>query len=191
MSKLANFPSWDRLYEFASAQDGYFTLRQAGEAGYSPQLIADYLKDGKVTRPLRGVYRLVHFPPGENEDLAMWWLWSDQEGVFSHQTALSLHRLSDVLPAHIDVTLPPAWKRRKAPPGLVRHYGHVPEEERTWHGAVPVTSVIRTLRDCAMAALAPDLLRQAAVQALERGLVLRSEMGSVEAALRPYGGISP
>lgn len=189
MSKLANFPSWDRLYEFASAQDGYFTLRQAGEAGYSPQLLADYLKDGKVTRPLRGVYRLVHFPAGENEDLAMLWLWSEQEGVFSHQTALSLHGLSDVLPAHVDVTLPPTWKRRKAPSVLFRHYGYVPEEERTWHGAVPVTSVRRTLRDCAMAALSPELLRQAAMQALERGLVLRSQIGDVEAALRPYGGV--
>ena len=191
MSKLANFPSWDRLYELASAQDGYFTLRQAGEAGYSPQLLADYLKDGKVTRPLRGVYRLVHFPAGENEDLAMLWLWSDQEGVFSHQTALSLRGLSDVLPAHVDMTLPLAWKRRKAPPGLVRHYGHVPAGEQTWHGAVRVTSVPRTLRDCVAAALSPELLRQAVLQALDRGLVVRSEIGDVEAALRPYGGITP
>lgn len=189
MKKRTRGPNWDQLYVLASAQDGYFTLAQANRAGYSSPLLHDYLKDGRVTRPLRGVYRLVHFPPGEHEDLTMLWLWSKQEGVFSHQTALALHGLSDALPADVHMTLPHAWKRRRAPPGVVVHFGDVPERDQTWHGAVRLTSVHRTLRDCAAEALAPDLLRQAALQALGRGLVAQSDLADVERALRPYGGL--
>ena len=33
-------PDWDHLFEIAAAQDGLFTTKQAAEAGYSPQLLA-------------------------------------------------------------------------------------------------------------------------------------------------------
>jgi len=48
----------------------------------------------------RGVYRLEHFPAGEHEDLVALWLWTDRAGVFSHETALALHGLSDTLPSN-------------------------------------------------------------------------------------------
>ena len=55
------------------------------------------------------MYRLVEFPTGEHEDLVIAWLWSDRAGVFSHDTALALHNLSDALPAHLHMTLPATW----------------------------------------------------------------------------------
>ena len=69
-------PSWDRLYEMAGSQQGYFTTRQAAEAGYSSQLLLKHIHAGRVVRIQRGIYRLVHFPPGEHEDLVTAWLWS-------------------------------------------------------------------------------------------------------------------
>lgn len=86
---------WNQLYACASAQEGLFSTRQAAEAGYSPQLLAKYLANGRVVRIRRGVYRLVHFPAGDHEDLVTVWLWSDRAGVFSHETALALHQLSE------------------------------------------------------------------------------------------------
>lgn len=59
-----------------------------------------------MLRVRRGVYRLVHFPAGDHEDLTAVWLWSQHEGVFSHETALALHDLSDVLPSRAHLTLP-------------------------------------------------------------------------------------
>jgi hypothetical protein len=41
----------------------------------------------------------------------------------------------------------------------------------------------------ARAGFSPDLLRQAAKQALMRGLVTKPELGEVEKALKPFGGI--
>jgi len=191
MRRSENGPDWDRVFEFASAQDGYFSVAQAEAAGISRPNLQAHLKRGHVLRVHRGVYRLVRYPPGEHEDLAAIWLRSDQEGVFSHQTVLALYGLSDVLPARVHITLPPSWRRRKLLEGLVVHFGEVPESERAWFGAVPITSVRRTLQDCAVAGLSPEHLQQAAMQALERGLVARSDIPDVERTLRPFGGLEP
>jgi predicted transcriptional regulator of viral defense system len=186
-------PDWDRLFEIAAAQDGLFTTQQAADAGYSPQLLAHHLGSGRMIRVRRGVYRLVHFPAGEQEDLTVVWLWSEQEGIFSHQTALALHDLSGVLPSQIHITLPRAWRKRRlqVPDGVVVHYGDVAESDRCWFGAVPATGPLRTLEDCAAEHLPPELLRAAALDALHRGLVTRAELDGVEAALEPFGGLAP
>jgi hypothetical protein len=192
MPRPSSRPDWNRLYEAASSQEGYFTTEQARLAGYSPQLLQKHLQGGRVARVRRAIYRLVHFPAGEHEDLAIVWLWSEQTGVFSHQTALALHGLSDVLPAEIHVTLPFGWRARRfrIPAGVAIHHMDVPEQERAWIGPVLVTTPQRTLEDCARDHLAPDLLQQAARQALRRGLVTRDELAEVEDALAPFGGLS-
>jgi predicted transcriptional regulator of viral defense system len=185
-------PDWSRLYEIAAAQEGLFTTRQAAEAGYSPQLLVHHVASERAVRVRRGIYRLVHFPAGEHEELVSAWLWSERVGVFSHQTALALHRLSDAMPARLHLTLPRAWHRRRfrLPEGVVLHHADIPKQDRTWFGPVPVTSVKRTLNDCAREGLSPELLRQAANQALGRGLVVRSELPDVKASLKAFGGLS-
>ena len=76
------------------------------------------------------------------------------------------------------------------PPGLVLHHADLPAADRTWFGAVPVTTPARTLNDCARTALSPELLQQAARQALHRGLVTADALGEVAVALAPYGGLA-
>jgi predicted transcriptional regulator of viral defense system len=179
-------PVWARLYETAAGQEGYFTTEQAAEAGYSPPLLAKYLQSGKIVRMRRGIYRLVHYPPGEHEDLVVAWLWSERASVFSHETALALHDLSDVLPARIHLTLPAAWQRRRlrVPAGLVLHHADVDASDRTWTGAVPVTSPRRTLLDCIRAHVSPELLGQAWQQAVARGLLARNDVDELETVVR-------
>lgn len=184
-------PDWGRLYETAASQQGLFTTKQAAEAGYSPQLLIHHLHAGKVLRLQRGIYRLIHFPPGEHEELVAAWLWSDQAGVLSHQTALALHGLSDALPAHLHLTLPTAWRKRRfrVPEGVVLHHADVEPADRAWFGAVPITNPRRTLIDLAHEGLSPELLRQATLQALRRGLVGREDLGAVERSLAFFGGL--
>ena len=184
--------NWDRLFEVAAGQEGIFTTQQAAEAGYSPQLLLHHVRTGRMLRVRRGIYRLVHFPVGEHEELVVAWLWSERAGVVSHQMALALHELSDVLPAHVHLTLPSAWRRRRfrVPPDVMLHHADVPPGDRSWFGAVPTTSPRRTLSDCARAGLSPELLEQAARQALRRGLVAKSELGDVEQALAAFGGLA-
>jgi predicted transcriptional regulator of viral defense system len=173
-------PAWDRLYESAAAQAGYVTQAQAAEAGYSPQLVAYYVHDGRLERVGRGLLRLVHFPPNDNEDLVILWLWSGKAGVFSHETALMLHDLSDALPAKRHMTVPLAWakKRLRLPQGLALHFADLPKKARSWVGATPVTTPLRTIVDCQAASVAVDLIRQAIEQGVRRGLFDRSEVNA-------------
>jgi predicted transcriptional regulator of viral defense system len=185
-------PDWDQLFTTAQTQQALFTTQQAADAGFSPQLLVHHAHTGRVLRVQRGIYRIAHYPAGTQEDLIAAWLWTERAGIVSHQTALSLHELSDVLPSQIHLTLPSAWRKRRfrVPTDVVLHHADIPAQDRTWVGAVPTTSPRRTLNDCADAALTPELLRQAAQQALQRGLVTRAELGPVEQALAPFGGIA-
>lgn len=103
----------------------------------------------------RGVYRLVHFPLTEHEDLAA--LWSGPAGIFSHETALALYRLTGAQPAQHHLTLPASWAKRRlvVPEGVVLHFGDVAAHERCWVGPVPVTTPSRTRADCAGLRLSP------------------------------------
>lgn len=176
----------------AAAQEGFFTTQQAMHAGYSAQLLVHHLKGGSVERARRGIYRIKHYVPAENEELVIAWLWSDQQGVLSHETALALHELSDALPHRVHLTLPSAWRRRRfrVPENVVLHHADVPPNERAWVGSVPTTSAARTLNDCATAGTSPEVLRQGAQQALRRGIVTLSELGAVQQALAPFGGLA-
>jgi len=179
-------PNWDRLFDFALGQDGHFTTKQAKAAGYSPQLLIKYLKSGRIIRVMRGVYRVVHFPAGENEELTMFWLWAECAGVFSHETALSLHQLSDALPRQAHLTLPVNWAKRRlrVPKGLVLYFAEVPKRERIDLGAIPITTVWRTLIDCVAVHVSPDLLEQAIRQARARGLIDKEETKMLRARMR-------
>jgi len=179
-------PNWDHLFEVAVGQDGQFTTKQAAEAGYSPQLLVKYMKNGRVTRVRRGVYRIVHFPAGEHEDLATIWLWSDKAGVFSHETALMLHNLSDALPRKVNLTLPADWTKRRlrVPKGVVVHHGDVAKMDRVEMGAVPVTNVRRTLLDCIDAHVSPELIEAAIRQAAARALIDKNDVKAIRARSR-------
>ena len=179
-------PNWDRLFDFALGQDGHFTTKQAAEAGYSPQLLIKHIKSGRIIRVMRGVYRVVHFPAGEHEELTTLWLWAERAGVFSHETALYLHQLSDVLPRQVHLTLPADWAKRRlrVPKGLVLYYAGVPKRERVDLGAIPVTTVPRTLLDCVAAHVSPELTEQAVRQARTRRLIDKDETKLLRARMR-------
>lgn len=177
MAALKTSP-WPALFRVAVRQEGLFSAAQAKAAGCSQQLLGRYLATGKIARIGRALYRIVLFPRGEHEDLLALWLWSRNEGVFSHETALFLHELSDALPARAHVTLPAAWRKREVrlPPRVVIFYDDLGDADRTWHGPVPVTTVRRTLADCLHAAVSAELVAQASTQAAARGLIAPAEV---------------
>ena len=96
-----------------------------------------------------------------------------------------------MLPAQVHLTVPSDWRRRRLriPPGLVLHNADVPNADRTWFGFVPVTGPARTLNDCASVGMSPELVRQAALGALDRGLVTKKQLPAVSIALQPFGGL--
>lgn len=175
--RVMSAPDPDALFEIASTQAGYFTAAQAREAGFSKQLLYDSLKTGRFLRVMRAIYRLKHYPYEAHDELVIAWLWSDRSGVFSHQTALALHQLSDVFPSRNYLTVPPAIARtRRAPPqSLIVRPGVIPVADRTWYGAVLVTRVKRTIEDCIDSLIDRLLIEQAISEGSELGRISPDE----------------
>ena len=169
-----------RLYAVAERQAGYFTAAQALEAGYSYSAQAYHHKAGHWLRDGWGIYRLARFPSSPREDLVRLRLWSrDRSGegqaVVSHESALELYELSDVLPAEVHLTVPKGFRKRP-PDGVALHRAQLaPGDVREWEG-LAVTAPLRTLLDVAKGPLSPEHLETATREALERGLVRRAAL---------------
>ena len=165
------------LYHVAAGQGGYFTAAQAIDAGYAYSQQHFHVSRGNWLRVDRGLFRLRDFPPGEREDLIRWSLWSrDQRGVpqavVSHDTALTVHDLSDVMPGLIHLTVPKGF-RKNVPPSCVLHEATLRPEDVESRTGYNVTSPLRTLLDVSGSALSQEHLNRAVREALERGLVRR------------------
>ena len=160
--------TYNKLYQIAEAQAGYFTTAQASAVGVDRQRLARYAVVGRLERIRRSVYRLVPFPRSPHEDLFVAWLETGADSVISHDSALALYELSDAMPAAIHVTVPPTASRRH--PGLHLHTNQISAQEITYYDALPVTTVARTIADVAMAGLADELVEQAVQEAVQNGL---------------------
>lgn len=167
-------PDHDRLFGVAESQAGYFTTVQAGAAGFTPSLLSYHVKRGQFERVRPGVYRLKRFPASPYEDLFVAWLWAGSEAVISHDSALALYDLSDLLPAETHVTVPRTASRRRA--GLRLHTSGLQRSDVMRYAGLPVTTPARTIVDVASAGLADELVLQAIHEALQRGLVTPSEL---------------
>lgn len=170
------------LYRVAEAQGGYFTAKQAASLGYASNKRAYHIQAGNWLREHRGIYRLALFPEPDRSDLILWWLWSRDRtdrpaGVYSHQTALSLHELTDVNPSRLDMTVPPSFRRGAPVPRILRlHFGKIHESAQEILFGVPVTSPLRTILDVwEEGSLPKETLRHAFQQARLDGRITRKE----------------
>lgn len=170
--------------EIAAVQGGYFTARQALKAAYGYRLQHFHCKCGNWKREGHGLFRLSHYPMPERPDLIRLSLWSrDQRGeiqaVVSHETALSLHELSDVMPAKIHLTVPHGF-RKAVPPNCVLHSRELHAHDWTSRGGYRVTTPLQTLLDAAESDLSQEHLDDAVAQALSRGLVREKHLAAAK-----------
>jgi len=179
-----------RLYEIAEAQQGFFTTKQAKAAGFAENTHPYHVQAGNWIREHRGIYRLASFPRGERPDLMLWSLWSRNrgetvQGVYSHQTALSLHDLSDVMPVKLHLTVPRNFRRNsEIPRVLILHFADLPESDIGTADGVRVTKPIRTILDLLEGGeMQPATLRQALREGVRRGLIRRSEIAEARKRL--------
>jgi predicted transcriptional regulator of viral defense system len=172
-----------RLFEIAEQQQGFFTTKQAKAAGFAENTHPYHVQVGNWIREYRGIYRLALFPATDRPDLILWALWSRNrnekvEGVYSHQTALSLYELSDLNPAKLHMTVPTGFRRNSDIPGiLVLHYADLPESDVQAAQGFKFTRPLRTILDLIEAGTVErNFIRQALKQALDRGLITRLQI---------------
>jgi predicted transcriptional regulator of viral defense system len=99
-------------------------------------------------------------------------------GVYSHQTALSLHELTDTNPARLDLTVPTSFRRGTPIPKVLRlHRGDVPLEDRETPFGVPVTTALRAILDVWKEGSLPRPdLREAFLEAVKRGAITKTQI---------------
>ena len=172
--------NYKNLYQIASEQDGYFTTKQAISAGYDTNSHPYHIKTGNWIREHRGIYRLANYPFGDRSDLMLWYLWSrnrneEPQGVYSYETSLAVHELSDLNPSRLHITVPRNFRRNsRIPDILVLHYGDVSPAEIDQMYGVKITNPIRTLIDIVMEGnLSEDLIIQAILEAIKQGAVTK------------------
>ncbi len=160
-----------RLLRLAETQSGYFTAKQAKQAGYSPNNCARQCQAGNWLPIDKGLYRWPGFADDLDSTFTRWFLWSrnqnDQpQGVISHASALWAHGLPPATagaptpgPGEPDfvvhLTVPPDF-RKPAPSGCVLHKASLNLSAVEPRGAYLVTRLDQTWRD-----LRPEKLEKA------------------------------
>lgn len=179
--------SFQKLYEIAEAQQGLFTTKQAIAAGYNEKAHFYHVRVGDWIRQYRGIYRLSNFPVAEDSELVLWSLWSRNrhdipQGVYSHETALSIHDLSALMPSKLHLTIPLNFRRgSQIPAVLILHRANLKEDDIEVRQGFRVTSPLRTIIDLLEeGTVTMDIIQQALQEAMKRGLITRSAIRRIE-----------
>ena len=182
-----------KLLEVANKQGGYFTSGQALKAGYSYRL-QNYHKEQKHWIEIeRGLFRIANFTPSQFDDLIRWSLWSrDKKGnpqaVISHESALVVHELGDVMPAKVHITIPPKF-RKEIPSGIIYHKGNIKPEEVEVRDDFSVTTPIKTITDVAKD-IELEQLEQIIRDGLDKGLIRPVQLQKIHMIMKIRSKIS-
>ena len=89
-----------------SQGNGMFFTSQAVEAGLNRQQLSNFVKSGILERTDRGVY----IKPDGLDDALFWLQQRAKKILYSHETALFLHRITDRTPIQYSITVPSSYK---------------------------------------------------------------------------------
>lgn len=175
------------LFQTASTQGGYFTAKQAVQAGFSQKNHAYYIRTGVWIREWRGIYRLARFPEPDDGQYALWSLWSSNRqgnplGVYSHETSLSMFEISDANPAKLHMTIPPAFRRTTPTPEiLVLHKRKIfpgTFEQRTGYNVLkPLPNILMLIEE---GIISEDILIQALRDGIRKGYFIESQLARLD-----------
>ena len=172
-------PDRSRLFEIASEQGGYFTSEQARACGFSWALLSHHVKNGRFIRVRRGLYRFQEYPSSPREHvLAAWLAVGKETAVVSHESALDVLGLSDVIPDAVHITVPRSRRNLPSLPGVKIHTTARPIKpaDRVMREGMAVTSAKRSILDAAEAGTAPEQIEKAIIQAIDKGMATARQL---------------
>lgn len=163
---------WERLLGVAGTQRGYVTAADAVELNVNPAELRKLAARGRLMRVAQGLYRFTTWPAARHDDLMEAVLWAGGRGVVSHDTALELHGLCDVNPRRIDITVPAAYRPRKAGGERFRVWQRdLGAQDLDEVEGIPVVTPAKAIEDGIRHGLTPTLAEQAITTARERRLI--------------------
>lgn len=148
-------------------------------------LLHHHIREGKILRAYRGVYRFRDYPSTMREEVAAAWLAvGKDDAVVSHESALDLLEISDIIPNAIDITVPRS-KRYLAPPaGITLHTSIRPLDasDITYWNGIRITSPTRTIVDVAEAGTSVEHVERSVAQALQTGMTSTGRLRAAAAS---------
>jgi len=170
--------SWEDLLASAAAQHGYFTTEQAVEHGISRRALTWRAQHGSAERTAHGLYRLPHWPIGANDELYALQALAPF-GTFSHDTALNLLGLSDIIPSTIHVTIPETSRLRSRPGVTLHRSRHGAMTDRNLRDGLWVSTARRALLGAAREGADPDQLISAVRDARARAMLTADDLAEL------------
>ena len=143
------------MAHLASRQHGNVTRAQLLELGVTRNALAWWVQNGRLVRVHRGVYALGRPPVVPLERAAAAVLACGPHAALSHGSALALWGLSR-WPERFEITVTRGDPR---PKGITVHRSPIPRGQLSLQRGIRVTSVARTLLDCAPRLTDAQLIR--------------------------------
>jgi predicted transcriptional regulator of viral defense system len=170
----------DAIYRQAESQAGYFTAKQAVDAGMDRSTLQHHARPGgRYERIRAGLFRMRYFPSSPHEHVMVAWLpLRDAEAVVSHESALELHGLSDVIPGTVHLTVPRSERGLRRREGVQLHTAQRPPtgKEIQRVAGLPTTDPARSIVDSLDSGTQPEQIELAIHQAVDRGLTTPSRL---------------
>lgn len=107
-----------KLLNLIEENDGLILTKQAEAKGIPRQFLIELMKDGLIERAAHGVY----VSPDAFEDEMYMLQATNSRAIFSHETALYLHDLTDRDPINLTVTVPSGYNSAKLRDSWVKVY---------------------------------------------------------------------
>ena len=102
--------NYGKIIEMIEKNNGFITTGQITDAGIQRRLLTELTESGKLYRVERGIYAL----PTTWEDEMYYLQYRFSKGIFSNETALYLHGLSDKTPSAYTMTFPIGYNTQSA-----------------------------------------------------------------------------
>jgi predicted transcriptional regulator of viral defense system len=92
----------DMVYSIIKQNKGFVTTSQITDAGIPRRVLSELINEGRIYRAARGIYAL----PEAWEDEMYFLQYRFSKGIFSNETALYLHDMTDRTPHTYTLTFP-------------------------------------------------------------------------------------
>jgi hypothetical protein len=158
----------DGLAEIVAAQQGFFTAKQAVDAGYADSVHAYHVRNGDWVKVHRGIYRLADHEEPARPELITWSLWSRgrddrPQGVYSGQTALEIHGVAERVQGPLEMTVPTSFRRNSELPAEVKLFKEdLADSDVEARDGYLVTTLDKAVRDASDRGTKPKLTGQPA-----------------------------
>lgn len=165
----------EKLREIALDQHGMVTSLQAKEIGVSLPSLSYLVKNNRIERIERGIYRIPQVQSSENDRIQQALLWAGDDSVISYDTALLAWDVCDINPVRIHISVPKKRRIKKAGgDGVVIHKEDIDQKQLRWWDGMPVYSLETAIEQTINRGVSSHIVEQAIDNGTARGLITAS-----------------